>query len=253
MLPHKLVPEGILPKSATIDTKLVVISHDCDLVNSSFSAEPFFEVFVARPKEKAARNSLLFNSRNPRKIQFFAEESGERRLYEISVHEKYRLDRKILENGTRDKSIEISRQDILILAKWAMRRYHRPSLPTAFQNRIPSAVQNKLRKKLDSEGEDVSDIYMRLDTAEELDDAKAYRIILRVVVPPEACEDVDREKRALGIVSEIRKLLAQCSGISVEDADVASESDITMQDLRNPNMIRWDFEYLSPEEQGTQE
>ena len=51
MLPHKLVPGGVLPESATIDTKLVVISHDCDLVNSSFEAEPFLEVFLARPKK----------------------------------------------------------------------------------------------------------------------------------------------------------------------------------------------------------
>jgi hypothetical protein len=97
---------------------------------------------------------------------------------------------------------------------------------------------------------DVSGVYARLDTTEELDDSKVYRIILRVVVTPEACEDVDREKRALGIVSEIRKLLAQCSGINVEDADVASESEITLQDLRNQNMVRWDFDYLSPEEEG---
>jgi hypothetical protein len=111
-------------------------------------------------------------------------------------------------------------------------------------------VQSKLRKKLENDGEDVSCVYARLDTAEELDDSKAYRIILRVVVPPEALEDVDKEKRALGIVSEMRKLLAHCSGIDVVDADVASESEITMQDLRNPNMVRWDFDYLSPEEEG---
>jgi hypothetical protein len=88
---------------------------------------------------------------------------------------------------------------------------------------------------------EVSGVYARLDTTEELDDSKVYRIILCVVVTPGACEDVDREKRALGIVSEIRKLLAQCSGINVEDADVASESEITLQDLRNRNMVRWDF------------
>jgi hypothetical protein len=251
VLPHKLVPEGALPESAANDAKLVVISHDCDLVNSSFEAEPFFEVFLARPKANKERNSLLFNGRNPRRIQFFADDGGEKRLYEISVHEKYRLDRKILETGVRDKTIEINPQDVLVLAKWAMRRYHRPSLPTAFQNRIPSATQGKLRKRLENDVEDLSGVCVRLNTSEELDDAQQYRIILRVVVPPEVCEDVDREKRALSVVSEIRKLLAQCSGISVEDADVASESEITMHDLRG--MIRWDFDYLSPEEEKTRE
>ena len=134
----------------------------------------------------------------------------------MSVHEKYRLDRRILETGARDKTIEISPQDVLVLAKWAMRRYHRPSLPTAFQDRIPSATQGKLRKRLENDGEDLSGVYVRLNTTEELDDAQPYRIILRVVVPPEVYEDVDREKRALGIVSEIQKLLAKCSGIRVK-------------------------------------
>jgi hypothetical protein len=79
---------------------------------------------------------------------------------------------------------------------------------------VSRALQSKLRKKLENDGEDASGVYARPDTTEELDDSKVYRIILRVVVSPEAGEDVDREKRALGIVSQIRKLLAQCSGIN---------------------------------------
>jgi hypothetical protein len=72
VLPHKLVPEGTLPSSATTDSKLVVISHDCDLVNASFETEPFFEILIARPKATNERNSLLFNGKNPRRLQFLA-------------------------------------------------------------------------------------------------------------------------------------------------------------------------------------
>ena len=89
VLPHKLVPEGILPASATIDTKLVVISHDCDLVHASYEAEPYVEFFVARLKPDTARDGRLFNGKNPRRYQFFADDSGARRLYEVDVHEKH--------------------------------------------------------------------------------------------------------------------------------------------------------------------
>jgi hypothetical protein len=246
VLPHKLLPDGALPLSVTGDTKLVIISHDCDLVNGSYQAEPFLELFVARPKPNEARNGVMFKGKNPRRLQFDAEENGELRLYEIDVHEKYRVHRRILESGTRDKSFKIAGNDVLVIAKWAARRYSRPSLPTAFMDRVAS-IKDKLSKKLKKDGEDVAYVYAGLNTIEELPLEKSYRLILRIVVPADVCEDDAKEQRALSVVSEMRKLLGQCPGIEVEDADLAMESEITLADLRAMN--RWDFDYLSPEEE----
>jgi hypothetical protein len=247
VLPHRLLPEGTLPSSATIDTKLVVISHDCDLVNPKYEAEPFVEFFVARLKPSSDRNGVLFNGKNPRKLQFLVQENGEERLYEIDAREKYRADRRILEKGTRDKTIRISQENVRGIAKWAGRRYSRPSLPTAFQDRIPPSVEKKLRKKLERDGEEITGVYVGFNTLEELEVDKPYRIVLYVAVPPEVCEEDAKERGALGVVGEIRKLLSQCEGIEVEDADLRSESEITLRDLKR--LIRWDFDYLSPEEE----
>ena len=246
MLPHELVPEGALPKSATTDSKLVVISHDCDLINPSFEIEPYFEVFVARRKINKERDSRLFNGKSPRKIQFFAQEGSGQQLYEIDVNEKHRLDRKILQSGSRDKAISISPDDVLVLAKWAMRRYHRPSLPSAFQDRIRPAVRG-ISKKMEKDGEDVQALYLGFNTLKELAPEEAYLVVLRVVVAPDVCEDDDREKRVIGVVSEVRKLLSQCSGVSVEDADLVSEAELTVYEVKH--LIRWDFDYLSPADQ----
>lgn len=247
VLPHELVPEGALPKSATTDSKLVVISHDCDLVNPSFEIEPYFEVFVARPKTNEERDSRLFNGKSPRKLQFVAQEGAGQQLYEIDVNKKYRLDRKILQSGTRDKAISISPDDVLVLAKWAMRRYHRPSLPSAFQDRLSPATK-RIRKKMEKDGECVQAVYLGLNTLKELAPEESYLIVLRLVVAPDVCEDDEREKRVIGVVSEIRKLLSQCSGISVEDADLVSEAELTVYDVKH--LIRWDFDYLSPGEKN---
>jgi hypothetical protein len=247
VLAHKLLPDRVLPPSVTTETRLVIISHDCDLVNGSYLAEPFLEFFVARPKPNDARNGLMFKGKNPRKLQFFAEENSESRLYEIDVHEKYRVDRQILETGTRDKTIKVSDADVNIIAKWAARRYHRPSLPTALIDRITTSVRSKLNKKMEKDGEDIVRVWVGLNTIEELPSEKPYRLILRVVVPTEALEDDTKEQRALGVVSEMRQLLAQCEGVDVEDANLASESEITLDDIRHMNP--WDFDYLSPEEQ----
>jgi hypothetical protein len=247
VLPHKLLPDGTVPPSVTADTKLVIISHDCDLVNNSYTAEPFLEFFVAWPKPNDARDGRMFFGKNPRRIQFVAQENGEDHLYEIDVQHKYRVGRKILETGTRDTTIKIRAKDVLVIAKWAARRYHRPSLPTALLNRITPQVKSKLSKKMEKDGEDVRRVWVGLNTLEELPANEPYRLILRITVPTEVCEDDAKEQRALSIVSEMRTLLAQCEGVEVEDADLATESDLTLDDIRR--MSPWDFDYLSPDEE----
>jgi hypothetical protein len=127
-----------------------------------------------------------------------------------------------------------------------MRRYHRPSLPTAFLNRISNAAKSKMSKKLEKEGEDIIGLYLLLNSAGELQDGDPYRIIIRVVVSAESREDIARKDRAISVVAELQKLLGQCADIVVEDADMVSEIDFSMQDLRT--MVKWDFDFLSPEE-----
>jgi hypothetical protein len=246
VLPHTLLPHGTLPASVTADTKLVIISHDCDLVNDSYVAEPFVELLVARPMPNEARNGVMSKGKNPRRLQFNAEENGEHRLYEIDVHEKHRVERRILETGTRDKTLKIAEADVLVIAKWAGRRYFRPSLPTEFVDRI-APIKDKLSKKLKKEGDNITCVFAGLDAIEELPPEKSYRLVLRVVVPVEVCEDDAKEQRALSVVSEMRKLLAQCPGIEVEDAVLETEAEITLADVMK--MIRWDFDYLSPDDE----
>jgi hypothetical protein len=250
ILPHNLLPDSTLAVPLTTDAKLLLISHDCDLVNSSYDAEPFVELLVARAKPIAGRDGRMFNGKNPRKLQFTAKENGETQLYEINVHEKYRVKREILETGTRDKTVEIAAKDVLLIAKWAGRRYYRPSLPSALMGRA-APVKDKLSKKLKNSGEDISRVYAGLNTLEELPDAEPYRLILRIVVSSETCEDESREQRALSVVSEMRKLLSQCQGIVVEDADLVTESEMTLADVQQMNP--WDFDYLSPEEEPSGE
>jgi hypothetical protein len=76
VLPRELVPEGVLPSSIGTDAKLLIISHDCDLVNPSYELEPFLEFLVMRPRTAEARDGRLFNRKNPRRLQFEAEDLG---------------------------------------------------------------------------------------------------------------------------------------------------------------------------------
>ena len=245
MVPHHLLPDGILPASVAASGKLIVLSHDCDLVNESYEAEPYVELLVAVLKEAKDRNGVLFSGRNPRKLQFLALENGRECLYEIDIHAKYRVERQILEKGSKDASIIIRESDVANIAKWASRRYRRPSVPTAFRDRISNAIQSKILKKMKRDGEDISSVLLAFNTVEELADDKPYRIILWVVVDPEVCENDAQEQRANSVVTELRKLLAQCKGIEIEDADLRKTSEITVLDMQH--LIQWDFDYLSPD------
>jgi hypothetical protein len=250
VVPHGLLPAGVLLASVTTDGKLIVLSHDCDLVNESYEAEPYVELVVAVPKETKDRNGVLFNGRNPRKLQFLAQENGEERLYEIDIHAKYRVDRRILEKGSKDASITVRERDVATIAKWASRRYSRPSLPSAFMDRI-SPVKDKILRKMKRDGEDIVYMFLAFTTVEELADDKPYRVFLWIVVDPSVCENDEQEQRAIGVVSELRKLLAQCNGIEVEDADLRKTSDVTLLDCQT--LIRFDLDYLSPDDDPLRE
>lgn len=236
-----------MPSPIGADTKLLIISHDCDLVNHSYVLEPFVEFLVIRPQAAAARDGLLFNGKNPRKLQFEAEELGKPRLYEINIHEKYRADRRVLEDGSPDTTIKVKATDVRMIARWASRRYDRPSFPTAFVNRLTKELKNKLPKKMQKDGEDVVSVLVGAESWEELDPRTPYKIVLRVLMNPEACEDERRETRGLSVVSEMRALLAKCDGIEVEDADLANTAEMTLKE--HQHLRRWDFDFLTPEEE----
>lgn len=200
-----------------------------------------------RPQKAVARDGRLFNSKNPRRLQFEAEELGKPRLYEINIHEKYRVDRQVLEGRSPDTTITIKANDVRTAATWAGRRYYRPSFPTAFVNRLTKELKNKLPKKMQKDGEDVESVLVGAESWEELDASTPYKIVLRVLMGPEACEDERRETRGLSVVSEMRALLAKCDGIEVEDADLVNTADMTLREYLR--LRRWDFDFLTPEQE----
>ena len=86
---------------------------------------------------------------------------------------------------------------------------------------------------------------LAFNTFEELAGDKPYRVILWVAVDPEVFENDAQEQRANGVVTELRKLLAQCKGIEVVDAELRKTSEITLLDLQR--LVRWDVDHLSPD------
>jgi hypothetical protein len=172
--------------------------------------------------------------------------NGEEKLYEISVHEKYRDLRSILEQGTRETAF-LSQRDIRVMGRWAGKRYHRPALPTAFNSRLSDGAKRKFRKAIEQYGAKVSGIFIFFESERELPDNEPYRIIVRVVAPRTILEDDLEEQTLTTLVTKLREAFASCSGIEVQEVKLDSEAEFSLEDWNSSKV--WDYEYLSISEE----
>lgn len=245
VVPREYVPKEDLPINLPQNAKLIVISHDCDIVNPSYTSEPWLEVLVAHPI--TSQEGQFTHGKNPRKLHIEAYEGGTQRFYELDVHEKFRTSRHCLESGSPDCSIALAKPAIQVLARWVGKRYSRPSFPNSFEARIPNGARKKIKKLLQRDGTDVKGIFLALSD-EELPPGQPYEVILRVVVATQAAEDDTREEVALRLVSELQALMNDCEGIHVYDADLSTLREFSLEDFLATKP--WDYEYISSE-QGT--
>jgi hypothetical protein len=250
IIPRELVPDGILLPEMALGAKLLIISHDCDIVQPSLEAEPFVEFLIAKPLPDAQKDGTLFRGRNSRKLQFWVESNDRRQLYEISAHDRFKMERRLLEYQEPERTLKLDGRSVATLAAWFAKRYKRSSFPTAFNSRIPEKIWKKIKKALKRDGDDVL-IFMGMNSMDELPPDKSYQVLVRVVVPRDALQDDFREKNALAVVASITTHLSQCDGIEVIDTTLVSEAEFSFEDYRY-NTIEWDtFDYLSvPDDQS---
>ncbi|MGB0108569.1 MAG: hypothetical protein WBP52_08710 [Terriglobales bacterium] len=244
IIPRELVPDGILPPEIGTGAKAIIISHDCDIVQPSSEAEPYIEFLIAQPLPDEQKDGTLFRGRNSRKLQLWVESDGKRQLYEISAHDRFRMERRLLEYQEPHRSINLDGRSIATLAAWFAKRYKRSSFPTAFNNRIPEKIWKKIKKALKRDGDDVL-IFMGMSSVDELPPETPYQVFVRVVVPRDALQNDLREQNALAVVAALRTYLSQCEGIEVIDTVLVSEAEFSFEDYLY-NTIEWDtFDYLS--------
>lgn len=242
VIPRQYIPQGVLPAGIDEQARFIVVSHDCDIVQQP-EAEPFIEFVIARPLQPERKDGRLFGARNPRKLQFWVMQDNDRRLYEVSAHDRFNIQRQHLENHEPDSEISLNERDVTALALWLSRRYKRSSFPTEFNKRVPPKAWEKIRNVLKRDGEDVT-LFMVLNSFDELPAGKSYDALVRVIVPTAVLEDDYREQRALTVVTAIRANISACPGINLIDVKLESEAQFTLEDLYNT--IQWDaYDYLS--------
>jgi hypothetical protein len=217
-------------------THAIVGSQDCDVVASTYT-EPAVDLLPAylRPQPE---NDLLYG-KNPRRLCL---PLGSGLFVTMDIRERVTVDKRFLVElaplsegpGPRERKL---------LAKWLAKRYVRPAFPDQFNERLRAA-----RAKLDAlakkpDGRHVTAVLMMLDTEQELAADVDYRIVIWFACHSSSAED-PRTRGALEKYAQaFADAVGSCDGIEVEEHEVRSHLDITLEDLEE--MKRFDFDYRS--------
>jgi hypothetical protein len=218
----------------------VVLTQDCDLVHSSYDVEPNVEL-IAGAFVDAADKSLC-HGRNPRRLHLDADRGGSPAVVAFLVQERLVVPRSMLEDHTPEPAVRLGREERRLLCEWVAKRYVRAAFPDAFNARA-QAAHRTIEKALKRGGEHVTGLFLMIEPDEERAAGEDYRIILRVTARREALADEAIELVLVRLAKAIASALASCDGIVVEDHQLVSEAQFTLEDLRS--FKRWDWDYRS--------
>ena len=245
----------VYPKSPE-DTVVVVISHDCDLAQSS-DAEPYCEVIVGLRVDNIKGN--LANAKNIRRLHLpFS--GGEIELSaEFNATDKKIIGKSVLINHQPATTIRLTRAELTILQNWLAVRYRRSSFADEFDRRIKNKDAKFYEKFVDiikKSGTSLLTVLFDVNSGEEAnragpDDTYTLSILLVFNVEEDPAE---AESIARSAAERIEVLFRKCFFVSgkwrdveLRDCDAVSEAAITLHAARL--LKPWHFDYLSLREE----
>jgi hypothetical protein len=234
-LVHTLKEQEKLPSNITDQDLLIIVSHDCDLNNPRFEAEPNVELLLARPS--VIRNGSYFEGKNPRRYQFL---SSSNQVYEVSVHDRFTILRSLLLEYKPDLERHLEHEVARQICLWLSKRYFRSAFPNSFNERIKPA-KSAIREKLKNNGQYITAIYIMVSDDELIDEP--YEITVKATMKCINYENPTLREEAQGAIDKIGSEIDSCEGIEVLDNSLVSEAKISVDDLRF--LKRWDYDSLS--------
>ncbi len=246
ILPSELFPQvGIATNLEFCEGKAypIVISQDCDVVHHSYSDEPFIEIIRAASVEQP--DGSLQDAKSYRKLHLKLFATDSYKPFQLSIHERGLIDRRLLEKCGPSKDLTVLPDDIKLLANWIAQRYRRDSFPDEFMRRISEKKGKKRFKKLlEEQGLLITGIFLLLNSSGELTIGTPYKVTVYATVRTQTYDnDLQREKLEETFLNNFTDLLNGFSGVEVEDYYLVSEAEFSLDDVRNTR--RMDFDSIS--------
>jgi hypothetical protein len=225
------------------DHACIVVTQSCDLVHHDFLLEPKVEILVARQLGDEP-DGILMHARNPRRLHFYLSVDGEPVPFEVCAPDRFHFPRELLGEFAPDGNRLVEEKVLRTLVAWLIARYDRSAFPDEFQRRLANIKKDRLKRLFDKL-QTVREVFIALNSWEELAPGADYRIGLAFVMSPEDYENAEIRARTEETIVQIAGLLDGCEGIAVaDDPMLRSEDEFTLSDARS--MTRWgDFDYMS--------
>jgi len=219
----------------------VVVSHDCDVTNNSFTLEPDVEIAKAEPIDGDRRDGNKAWGKSPRIYQLLTKMDDKELLLELNIHHLSKIPRDLLKSEGPDNRGPIDDKAMASIVNWIARRYTRDAFPDAFNERARKAVE-PLRKKFKKGGHLLTGVYLLVEDR-ELGVSETYEIDIWGVMDDDDHEDVSARNEAAKLLNDMEEELALLDGIDVNLSELRREKDVSLSDIRK--LKRWDFDDLT--------
>ena len=236
-------------------TRVVVVSHDCDIANDDLDDEPEVEVIVGRILSEADPNHTRTKSVRRLHLEYHRSSGGA--AIELAMIAKKSVPKNRLVAWGPDPAYDLDQDNVATLQHWLSVRYKRAAFPDEFNDRMKVAG---MIKPLETIGKDhnaiISAIYFNLDPRGELaaDDPTPYKLTITVLhpagdEPEESAEDADKAAEAIEKAFR-RRCFDESTGtwkrIQLVDVIPASDEDLTVKRARVLQQWRLEHHSLRP-------
>ena len=242
---------GLVHPESADDTAVVVISHDCDIVQK-IDIEPTVEVIIGREIDKPDGNYL--NAKSARTLHLpFTVGSDNSITIELSATLKRQIDKSSLLSQQPTATLKPSFDERRILQRWLAIRYFRAAFPDEFVARLSAfGIEERIKKILASSQAHLTAVYVDLDQGAEIerngeDDLYTLSIYLVHAVEPDlaaATKAAEAVKSQIDDLFEKRcKKSGKWIGIELEGCYVISMAEMTL--FVAERLKKWNADYMS--------
>ena len=238
-LVEKLEEEGQLLTKASPDQILILVTHDCDVLNASFEKEPFVELIAATQRQE--NDGALRYGKNPRRLIIDVDSAGTQSSFELSIDNRYKISRKTLLGHSPDPTQILPTESLDLVIRWIIKRYFRAAFPDRFNLRL-QAAHKQIRAVLSKGGTLISGIYLRTEE-QELSSGEDYHVFAEATMPVVYFENAEARETTQKCLDGLAAVMNECDGIVVDDHYLVSEADFSMHEQKQ--LRRWDWDNLS--------
>jgi hypothetical protein len=223
------------------DALFLIVSQTCDLIQGSFASEPYFECLCLHTLNREPNGAYL-GGKNSRKIEFSLDPEADGNIHWFALpYERHLVKRELLLDLRPESSIE-NEQTLKMILRWLSRRYTRTAFPDAFVSRIDKR-KGAIGKKFFRLNAHISNVFVRVNPFEELDNANEYGMEIMLVMDAEKFDDTKTYRLCNTIKNELEYQLGECDGIKVDDISIESTAFVTIEELKD--FREWDYSHLS--------